>query len=420
MEADLREEDAEAYVHGVCFKTGPPAKTGVELEWLVHDVADPHSPVAPSRLDAALDGYGTTRALPRKGAVTREPGGQLELSSRPAPTLAACVDDSAADMAALRAALAGHGLALAGHGLEPLAEPPRVLEHPRYRAMEAHFDRHGPWGRVMMRKTAAVQVSLDAGDETRGVSGYRRRWELAHRLGPVLVGAFANSPIHRGRPTGWCSTRQAVWGRMEAGRTRPPRHDGDPRASWTRYALDAPLLCLRRKDSHDWAAPRGLTFRHWLRGVPGLRRPTLDDLDYHLTTLFPPVRPRGFMELRMIDAQSGDGWQVAAALTATLLDDPAAADAAYEATEPLCGGSSPLPRYAVWLRAARLGPADPDVGKAARACFSAAEAALSRAATPAPLLRAVTDFIERYPERGRCPAHDRLDALCDGAPQPSE
>ena len=420
MEADLREEDAEAHIHGVCFKTGPPARTGVELEWLVHDATDPRSPVAPSRLDAALDGYGTSRALPRGGAVTREPGGQLELSSRPALTLAACVEDSAADMAELRRALSGHGLALAGHGLEPLAEPPRVLDHPRYRAMEAHFDRLGSWGRVMMRKTAAVQVSLDAGDDTRGVSGYRRRWELAHRLGPVLVAAFANSPIHRGEPTGWCSTRQAVWSRMEAGRTRPPRHDGDPRTAWTRYALDAPLLCVRRPEPHDWAAPKGLTFRGWLRGAPGLRRPTLEDLDYHLTTLFPPVRPRGWMELRMIDAQPGDGWQVATALTATLMDDPAAAEAAYEATEPLCAGSSPLPRHAVWMRAARFGPADPDVGKAARACFAAAEAALARTDAPAPLLRAVADFIERYPERGRCPAHDRLDALHQGAHQPSE
>lgn len=421
METDLREADAEAHVHGVCFKTGPPARTGVELEWLVHDRADPRTPVAPQRLDEALATLGATPRLPRGGALTREPGGQVELSSAPADTLADCVADVAADLAVMRQALASRGLALAGHGLEPLHEPPRVLDHPRYRAMEANFDRIGPWGRVMMRSTAALQVSLDAGDDSPGASGYRRRWELAHRLGPVLVAAFANSPIHRGAPTGWLSTRQAIWSRVEPGRTRPPRHDHDPRAAWARYALDAPVLCLRRPSPADWSAPRGLTFRGWLRdGHPGLRRPTLDDLDYHLTTLFPPIRPRGWLELRMIDAQPGEGWQIAAALTAALLDDPAAADAAYEATEPLCADGCPLPSHGLWTRAARFGPADPDIGKAARTCFAAAETALGRMRAPAPLRQAVGEFIEHYPERGRCPAHDRLDALRDGAPEAPE
>jgi glutamate--cysteine ligase len=420
VEADLREEDAEAYIHGVCFKTGPPLRTGVELEWLVHDRADPRAPVAPERLDAALTALGSARVLPRGGVLTREPGGQIELSSAPAATLADCVHNVATDLAVLRHALAARGLDLVGEGLEPHREPPRVLDHPRYGAMEAHFDRAGPWGRVMMRSTAALQVSLDAGEDGGGLSGYRCRWELAHRLGPVLVAAFANSPVWRGRPTGWCSTRQAVWGRMAPDRTRAPHHDGDPRAAWARYALDAQVMCVRRPSPQDWVAPPGLTFRSWLRGAAGFRRPTQDDLDYHLTTLFPPVRPRGWLELRMIDAQSGDDWQVATALTAVLMDDPTAADYAYEATEPLCGGS-PLPNQSAWTRAARFGPADPDLGKAVRACLTAAEAALGRAGAPPALRRAAAAFVDRYPERGRCPAHDRLDALRRGTlPPPSE
>jgi glutamate--cysteine ligase len=414
VEADLREEDAEAYVRGVCFKTGPPARTGVELEWLVHDRVDPGAPVDPKRLDAALAGLGSGGVLRGGGVLTREPGGQVELSSAPAESVADCVRDGAADLAVLRGALAGHGLDLVGAGLEPLRDPPRVLDHPRYRAMEAHFDRGGPWGRVMMRSTAALQVSVDAGVEGTGASGFRRRWELAHRLGPVLVAGFANSPVWRGEPTGWCSTRVAVWGRMDPGRVRPPVHDGDPRAAWARYALDARLMCVRRPSTEDWGAPPGLTFRSWLRGAPGLPRPTLGDLDYHLTTLFPPVRPRGWLELRMIDAQDGDGWQVATALTAALIDDPVAADYAFEATEPLVGPRG-VPRSGMWARAARFGPADPDVGKAVRACFAAAEAALGRLGVPAALRLAAADFVDRYPERGRCPAHDRLDALRGGA-----
>ncbi len=416
MEPLIQEEDAEAYVHGVCFKTGPPERVGVELEWLVHDLSDPRSPVAPGRLDAALAAL-DDQLLERGGAITREPGGQLELSSPPAGNLADCVEEAAADLAEIRRVLAAHGLALVGNGLEPQHEPPRVLDDPRYRAMEAHFDHIGPWGRVMMRSTASMQVNLDAGDDSPGLSGYRRRWELAHRVGPVLVAAFANSPIHRGSATGWFSTRQAVWAQTEPVRTHAPIHDDgdeDPRAAWTRYALDAHLLCVRDPDPAcaDWNAPHGLTFRAWTRGeVPGLRKPTMTDLEYHLTTLFPPIRPRGWLELRMIDAQPDDGWRIAAAVTAALLDDPVAADAAYEATEPLCGGRSPLPNHAVWTRAARLGPTDPEIGKAARACVAAAETALLRGRTPRSLLDAVGRFIDQYTERGRCPAHDQLDQL---------
>jgi glutamate--cysteine ligase len=208
---------------------------------------------------------------------------------------------------------------------------------------------------------------------------------------------------------------------MDPGRTRHPRHHAEPRTAWTRYALDARVLCVRDTDADtggtdaggggDWSAPPGLTFRGWLRGAhPGLRRPTTADLDYHLSTLFPPVRPRGWLELRMIDAQDGDGWIVPTVLAATLLDDPVAADAARAATEPLCAGA-PLPAEEVWARASRDGLADPELGRAARACFAAAESALARTHAPAPLRAALSAFAERYPERGRCPAHDQLDAL---------
>lgn len=422
MAADLREDEAEAHVRGVCFKTGPPARTGVELEWLVHDRSDPRSLISVDRLDAALAPVEQPGGLPSGSRLTREPGGQVELSSRPADTLAACVDSMAADVAALRQAIDEAGLVLVGRGLDPFRDPPRVLDHPRYRAMENFFDRDGPWGRTMMRRTAALQVNLDSGDDSAGTSGYRFRWELAHRIGPVLVAAFANSPLQSGTPTGWLSTRQAVWSRMDPGRTRHPRHDRDPRSAWARYALDARLLCVRegptdssgtwgRDAPPDWSAPRDLTFRGWLRGAPGVRPPTMDDLDYHLSTLFPPVRPRGWLEMRMTDAQDGDDWIVPTVLTATLLDDPVAADAAYAATEPLCPDGEPLPSDEVWQRAARVGPADPELGRAVRACFAAVTSALARSGAPAALLRAVADFAERYPERGRCPAHDQLDAL---------
>lgn len=113
----------------------------------------------------------------------------------------------------------------------------------------------------------------------------------------------------------------------------------------------------------------------------------------------------------MTDAQAGDAWVVPTAVAAALLDDPVAADAALAATETLCPDGQPLPSDDVWRRAARIGPADPDLGKAVRACFTAAESALSRSDSTAALRAAVAGFAERYAERGRCPAHDQLDAL---------
>ncbi|WP_328667218.1 glutamate-cysteine ligase family protein [Streptomyces sp. NBC_00322] len=77
------------------------------------------------------------------------------------------------------------------------------------------------------------------------------------------------------------------------------------------------MLCVRRSDGLPWTAPDGMTFRDWLR--TGERPATLADLNYHRTTLFPPVRPRGHLELRMIDAQPGDGWMVPLALVSVLM-----------------------------------------------------------------------------------------------------
>lgn len=412
-EGELTLEEAERHIHGAAFVTGPPVNAGIELEWLVVDRANPHRPVPPGHLDAALSSLprpdGT---LPDGSVLTCEPGGRLELSAPAGPGPLACITAASADLALVRQALEGHGLSLSGYGLDPLRDPLRVRDHPRYSAMEAYFDRVGPWGRMMMGTTAAVQLNLDAGSESGAIDGYRARWQLAHRLGPVLVAAFANSPLWRGRRTGWRSTRQAVWERLDPSRTRPPQGvpaQADPRDWWSRFALDAGLLCLRRTPPADWIAPSGHSFGSWLRGGITERPPTRTDLDDHLGTLIPPVRARGRLELRMIDAQPGDGWMVPALLTTALLDDRAAAQAAWSATESLCPASSPFPPQQVWNRAARVGVSAFELAKAALVCFEAADAALARAGVPAPLREAVSTFAERYTARGRSPADDLLD-----------
>jgi glutamate--cysteine ligase len=444
---DLDEEHAAGHVHGICLKTGPPQRVGVELEWLVRDARDPALPVPAGRIAAAASAFDVARGnpdhgrqngekharpelptssrpgvLPSGALLTTEPGGQLELSSQPADSLGDLVRATSADLVVLRGELATRGLELAGIGLDPLRPPRRVLTLPRYAAMEAFFDAGGPWGRQMMCATASVQVCLDAGDDSDGPSGYRQRWRLLHAIGPVLVGAFANSPLREGKPTGWVSSRQQVWARMDPSRTRAPRMNGDPRAAWAAYALDARVMCVPDPDSADWSAPPGLTFRDWVAGEGDdgdgrLRRPTADDLEYHLSTLFPPVRPRGHFELRMIDAQPGDGWIVPLAVSSALLSDAQASDAALAAVEPLWEGRPPGDE-GPWVRAARLGPADPAISLASRECFAVARQALDRMTAPAAITGAVDAFIDQYVSTGRCPADDLLEETAWPPPLP--
>ncbi|MDX3854346.1 ergothioneine biosynthesis glutamate--cysteine ligase EgtA [Streptomyces sp. AK02-01A] len=400
----LGENDAEDLLRGICFKTGPPRTVGVELEWLVHDLHSPERPVPAGRLKEAFDGLRTLRL---QSALTFEPGGQLELSSAPAASLMECITSTATDLDTVRPALRTAGLALAGLGQDPWHSPDRMLREPRYDAMEAYLDRIGPAGRAMMRTTASIQVCLDAGHEEPGPLGYGRRWQLAHLLGAVLVAAFANSPMREGRQTGWRSTRQAMWAQLDPARTSAPSGRREPRAAWAAYALDAPVMCVRAPEG-PWTVPEGLTFRDWIRsGLP--RPPRLADLEYHLTTLFPPVRPRGHLELRMIDAQRGDdGWMVPLAVTTALFDDPAASETVYRTVKALAetAGSRPAPRNLLWVNAARYGLADPELHAAAAACFAVAMEALPRMGATTAVQEAVAAFNDRYVLPGRCPADD--------------
>ncbi|MGW7093328.1 ergothioneine biosynthesis glutamate--cysteine ligase EgtA [Streptomyces sp. NPDC054874] len=401
--APLDESGAEDLLRGICFKTGPPRTVGVELEWLIHDRERPDLPVGQARLDSAVE---AVRALPLSAALTFEPGGQLELSSQPAGSLMECVDTTAADLAAVRATLGAAGLAPVGLGVDPWQAPRRRLREPRYEAMEAALDRTGPAGRAMMCTSASVQVCLDAGEEEPGPLGYGRRWQLAHLLGAVLVAAFANSPFQQGRRTGWRSTRQSLWADLDPGRALAPGSGRAPREAWAAHVLDTTVLCIRREEG-PWDVPEGLTFREWIRtGSP--RPPVRADLDYHLTTLFPPVRPRGHLELRMIDAQSGpDGWLVPLAVATALFDDPEAAETVYRTVKPLAEtAGSPAPRNPLWTAAAREGLADPELRAAATACFGAALPALERMGASGAVRDTVAAFTDRYVARGRCPADD--------------
>lgn len=393
----LTESDVHNYVNGICFKTGPPGRVGIEAEWLVTDQQQPHSPVPLPQLHALVEEAGP---LPNGSAVTFEPGGQLELSSPPLQGPAATCSALAADLAHIEKQLNEAGLHLEGSGLDPHRSPTRQLALPRYVAMERYFDGGGgPSGRAMMCSTASLQICLDIGADR---ADAQRRWQLVHRLGPVLLAAFANSPRWRGRPTGWRSTRWAIWAAIDSSRTRPAASD-DPVSAWTGYALAARTMAVPRTDG-PWLVDPGMAFGAWVAG-DHTPRPTPDDLEYHLSTLFPPVRPRGWLELRMVDALPDPWWPVPVAVAAALVDDPAAARVASGATERLCGGSGP--DRGVWLAAARDALTDRGIAACARVCFAAACEALAGMGA-ASLVPVVEEYRERYVDRGRCPADDQL------------
>jgi glutamate--cysteine ligase len=386
------EHDVRGFVTRTCFKTGPPGRVGIESEWFVHDVADPAERVPLDRLTTLVD---DASPLPGGSALTFEPGGQLELSTACGDNLPHARDLLDGDLHHLDKLLADRGLLRVGVGLDPVRPPRRVHDSARYAAMEAFFDQDGPDGRVMMASTASVQVCLDAGADAADVS---RRWALTNALTPLLIAAFANSPLRLGVPTGLACSRQDVWSRIDPTRTSAPQ-GADPADAWARYALGARVLLVRR-DPEPWVAGPGMTFREWIAGLTPWGRPTYDDLAYHLSTLFPPVRPHGWLELRAIDALPDELWPTAVAVATALVDDPQAADTARDVMSGLEDHHQ---------RAARAALRDRDLRRAAERCFGAALAALPRLGAGPALVDEVDDYADRYVSTGRTPADDLLD-----------
>jgi glutamate--cysteine ligase len=391
-------EEAVERVTRAALSPGPVGRVGLELEGHLVDLSAPGERVTWPRIRRLVDGLGP---LPGGSLVTLEPGGQVELSGPPAPDVAAAVGSLRSDRAVLAAALAEDGLALALLGADPLRRPCRVNPAPRYVAMAEHFAAVGcaEAGLAMMTATASLQVNLDAGP----AAGWRNRVALAHQLGPVLIAVSACSPVLAGRGTGWRSSRQRVWGDLDQARCGPLLGRGDPAGDWAAYALSAPVMLVR--DPAGGAQPvRGRTaFADWVTGEAELggRRPTADDLDYHLTTLFPPVRPRGWLEIRYLDASPEPWWPALAAVTATLLDDPVAADRAAASSAPVAGA---------WDRAARLGLADPALRRAAVACLAAALDAVPAA------LRPEVSALAELADRGGSPGDALLAAVRSDGP----
>ncbi|MBF4195390.1 ergothioneine biosynthesis glutamate--cysteine ligase EgtA, partial [Mycolicibacterium phlei] len=265
------------------------------------------------------------------------------------------------------------------------------------RAMETFFTASGTRsaGAAMMTSTASIQLNVDAGPR----DGWADRVRLAHALGPTMIAVAANSPLLHGEFTGWQSARQWVWGRLDSARCGPVLGESgdDPASDWARYALKAPVMLVNTGDGAE-AVTEWAPFADWADGRLRLggRRPTTADLDYHLTTLFPPVRPRRWLEIRYLDSVPDALWPALVYTVVTLLDDPAAAAVAAEATAPVA---------TAWDRAAQLGLGDRHLRAAAQRCVAVVA---DRAPTE---IQESMRQLTRLVEQGRSPADDFSDRV---------
>lgn len=385
---------AAEYLRESCLADGTVGRVGLEVEAHCFDLADPMRRPDWAELTDTIAGV---PALPGGSAITVEPGGAVELSGPPMADPVAAIAAMTADRAQLRSTFAQAGLGLVLLGADPLRPAKRVNPGDRYRAMERFFiaSQTGEAGAAMMTSTASVQVNLEAGPQ----DDWAARVRLAHALGPTMIAISANSPLLGGRFSGWQSTRQHVWSQLDSARCGPILgvNGDDPASDWARYALKAPVMLVHTAPENtatpvtDW-----VPFADWAdgRALLGGRRPTNADLDYHLTTLFPPVRPRRWLEIRYLDSLPDTVWPAVVFTLVTLLDDAVAADIAAEATEAVA---------TAWDRAAQIGLGDRRLRDAANRCV---QTAAERA--PAELEESMQQLV-RSVEKGRCPADDFSD-----------
>ncbi len=266
------------------------------------------------------------------GSVSLEPAGQFELSGAPLETLHQTCAETGRHLEQVKAVGDELGLGFLGLGMWPdktRAELP-IMPKGRYGIMLNHMPRVGTMGLDMMLRTCTIQVNLDYASEADMVKKFR----VGLALQPLATALFANSSFTEGLPNGKLSYRSHIWSDTDPARTGMLPfvfEDGFGYERYADYALDVPMYFVYRDGQYIDAA--GLSFRDFLRGelsvLPG-QKPTMDDWADHLSTAFPEVRLKTFLEMRGAD---GGPWGRICALPALwvgLLYDQGALDAAWD------------------------------------------------------------------------------------------
>jgi glutamate--cysteine ligase len=270
------------------------------------------------------------------GNISLEPGGQFELSGAPLETLHETAAETSRHLYEVLDVGEDLAIGFLGVGFSPkwtLAETPRMPKQ-RYGVMTRYMPQVGSRGLDMMYRTATIQVNLDFADEADMVKKLR----VSLALQPIATALFASSPFTECKPNGFQSMRSEVWRDTDKRRTGMLPfvfEDGMGYERYVDYALDVPMYFVYR--SGDYIDVAGSSFRDFmagrLKGVEGML-PTLDDWSDHLTTLFPEVRLKRFLEMRGAD---GGRWSTITALSAFwtgLLYDEAALEAAWRLVKP--------------------------------------------------------------------------------------
>ena len=249
------------------------------------------------------------------GAISLEPGGQFELSGAPVKTVHHTCSELMAHLAQLREVAEPLGVGFLGIGMTPdwsRAEMP-MMPKGRYRIMTAYMPKVGKLGLDMMYRTCTVQANLDFCSEADMVKKLR----VALALPPVATALFANSPFTEGKPNGLRSVRSEIWRDTDPDRSGMLPWAFEPGMGYERYvdyALDVPLYFVKRGDRYIDVA--GRSFRDLLAGrlaeLPG-ERATVSDWVNHVSTIFPEVRLKRYLEMRGAD---GGPWRRLPSLSA--------------------------------------------------------------------------------------------------------
>jgi glutamate--cysteine ligase len=313
-------------------------------------------------------------------AITLEPGGQFELSGAPLETIHETSSEIHAHLAQLGEVARPLGLGLLGIGMSPKwsrAEIP-MMPKGRYRIMTAYMPKVGQFGLDMMYRTCTVQTNLDFSSEADMVKKLR----VGLALQPVATALFAHSPFTEGKLNGYLSFRSEIWRHTDPHRTGMLPWAFEPGMGferWVDYALDVPMYFVKRGDRYSDVA--GRSFRDLMAGklaaLPG-ERATLSDWANHLTTIFPEVRLKRYLEMRGADAGPRRMLASLPAFWVGLLYDATALDAAWDLVKDWTAAErqqlrDEVPKLA--LRAAIRGRAVRDI---ASDCLAIAHQGLAR------------------------------------------
>jgi glutamate--cysteine ligase len=266
------------------------------------------------------------------GAISLEPGGQFELSGAQVETVHQTSSELMAHLAQVREVAQPLHIGFLGLGMTPSWSRAQMPKMPkgRYKIMTAYMPKVGKLGLDMMYRTCTVQTNLDFQSEADMVKKLR----VSIALQPVATALFANSPFTEGRPNGFLSFRAEIWRDTDADRTGMLPwvfESGMGFERWVDYALDVPMYFVKHGD--DYVDVAGQSFRDLMAGkLPGMpgERATISDWANHISTIFPEVRLKRYLEMRGADCGSTANLLALPALWAGILYDDVSLDAAWD------------------------------------------------------------------------------------------